>query len=196
MRSRKDYTRLLVDGSVDRVKALKAQLPELAKVNLVKLKGTELSEEMVKMEAKEVVLGSRYKFGVLYALQGQTEDEIFANERPSADFEEFLDFLGDRIPLQGWSKYTGGLDVKSGSTGEHSVYKEVDGIAIMFHVCTLLPAQVHDLQRVERKRHIGNDVVTFVFKEGDEPFNPPILTSQFIRASTGFLFRASLFHSF
>lgn len=180
VRSRKDYTRVLIDASMDRVKAIKAAVPDLAKVNLVKIKGPELSEEMAKMEAKEVVLGTRYKFGVLYAKAGQTEDEIFANEKPSADFEEFLDFLGDRISLQGWTKYTGGLDVKSGSTGEQSVFMEVDGISVMYHVCTLLPAQVHDLQRVERKRHIGNDVVTFVFKEGDEPFVPTILTSQFI----------------
>jgi RAP1 GTPase activating protein 1 len=165
------------------VKAIKAAVPDLAKINLIKVKGPELSEEMLKMEAKEVVLGARYKFGVLYAKAGQTEDEIFANEKPSADFEEFCDFLGDKIPLLGWTKYTGGLDVKSGSTGEFSVFKEVDGIAVMFHVCTMLPAQIHDLQRVERKRHIGNDVVTFVFKEGDDPFVPTILTSQFIRAS-------------
>lgn len=28
----------------------------------------------------------------------------------------------------------------------------------MYHVATLLPYQPDDLQRVERKRHLGNDV--------------------------------------
>lgn len=36
-----------------------------------------------------------------------------------------------------------------------------------------------DLQRVERKRHLGNDVVVLVFLESDhtEPFDPLILSS-------------------
>ena len=29
----------------------------------------------------------------------------------SADFVEFIDFIGTRITLEGWGKYTGGLDV-------------------------------------------------------------------------------------
>lgn len=31
----------------------------------------------------------------------------------SPEFEEFLEFLGERIALKGWQKYRGGLDVKS-----------------------------------------------------------------------------------
>ena len=52
----------------------------------------------------------------------------------------------------------------------------------MFHVCTMLPFQEHDAQRVERKRHIGNDVVVLVFKEQaneTDYFDPQILTSHF-----------------
>lgn len=33
-------------------------------------------------------------------------------EHGSADFEEFVSFLGERVKLQGWTKYAGGLDVK------------------------------------------------------------------------------------
>lgn len=32
--------------------------------------------------------------------------------RGSQAWEEFLDFLGERIPLQGWKNYRAGLDVK------------------------------------------------------------------------------------
>ena len=39
------------------------------------------------------------------------------------------------------------------------------GIEIMFHVSALLPFQELDLQRVERKRHLGNDVVLIIFHE-------------------------------
>lgn len=49
----------------------------------------------------------------------------------------------------------------------------------MFHVSTYLPYTPLDPQQVERKRHIGNDVVLIVFKEGDEPFVPTKITSNF-----------------
>ena len=52
----------------------------------------------------------------------------------------------------------------------------------MFHVSTLLPYQEFDEQKVERKRHIGNDVVVLIFKErGDETdtFDPRVVTSHF-----------------
>lgn len=32
---------------------------------------------------------------------------------------------------------------------------------------------------LSRKRFIGNDVCMIVFKQGDEPFSPALLTSQF-----------------
>lgn len=34
-------------------------------------------------------------------------------------------------------------------------------------------------QQLHRKRHVGNDVVVVVFCEGDEPFNPEVLTSNY-----------------
>ena len=50
----------------------------------------------------------------------------------------------------------------------------------MFHVAALLPHSVDDTQQVERKRHLGNDVVLIVFMErGATHFDPRILTSHF-----------------
>jgi hypothetical protein len=55
-----------------------------------------------------------YKFGVLYCTHDQTaEEQMFTNQGGSADWEEFLEFLGDKVVLQGWTKYRAGLDVKS-----------------------------------------------------------------------------------
>jgi len=42
-----------------------------------------------------------------------------------------------------------------------------------------LPFQPDDLQRVERKRHLGNDIVCIIYKEGDSPFDPMCLTTHF-----------------
>lgn len=54
-----------------------------------------------------------FKFGILYAKEGQTkEDEMFANIDSSPQFEEFLDFIGERVELDNWPRFRGGLDVK------------------------------------------------------------------------------------
>ena len=68
-------------------------------------------------------------------------------------------------------------------TGEHSYYSEFRGHEIMFHVCTMLPLKEKDDQHIDRKRHIGNDVVTIVFKDScdpDDAFDPSIFKSHFI----------------
>eukprot|EP01119_Soliformovum_irregulare_P007511 TRINITY_DN1994_c3_g1_i3.p1 TRINITY_DN1994_c3_g1~~TRINITY_DN1994_c3_g1_i3.p1 ORF type:complete len:775 (-),score=157.70 TRINITY_DN1994_c3_g1_i3:37-2361(-) len=138
----------------------------------------DFSQALADLESKEVV--SKYKIGLLYVKKNQVlEEDMFSNVDTSPDFEEFLTFLGDRVALKGWSHYAGGLDVKSDSTGSHSIYTSHQGCEIMFHVCTMLPFQLEDKQRVERKRHIGNDVVVLVFLEGDQTFDPIVLTSQF-----------------
>lgn len=196
IRNRKEYVRLNIDVSslstsfTDsfssravsvKMAALAKLMPELDKLKWVRVKNPDLNDELASMEEKEVALGSNYKFGVLYVRPGQTEDEIFANNDPKPEFEEWLEMMGTKIELFGWDKYRGGLDVKNRSTGEHSVYHEIHGVSVMFHVCTMLPSQENDVQRVERKRHIGNDVVTFVYlEEGCEPYLATKLTSQFI----------------
>lgn len=57
----------------------------------------------------------RFRFGVLSVKSGQTENEIFANVEISPAFDEFLNHLGERIELNGWTKFAGGLDTKSKS---------------------------------------------------------------------------------
>lgn len=37
-------------------------------------------------------------------------------------FEEFCQFLGDRIELDGWEGFRGGLDVRTGSTGKYALH--------------------------------------------------------------------------
>jgi hypothetical protein len=50
----------------------------------------------------------------LYAKEGQVkEEEIYSNTDTSPEYDEFLDFLGDRINLQDWPHFKAGLDTKS-----------------------------------------------------------------------------------
>eukprot|EP01091_Cochliopodium_minus_P011312 TRINITY_DN3170_c0_g2_i1.p1 TRINITY_DN3170_c0_g2~~TRINITY_DN3170_c0_g2_i1.p1 ORF type:complete len:810 (-),score=257.24 TRINITY_DN3170_c0_g2_i1:80-2509(-) len=131
---------------------------------------------LVKFEESNVI--TKYKFGVLYWKEGQDENQAFSNNT-SEDFDEFVECLGNRIQLKGWEKYRGGLNVKDDATGKESIYTEFEGFEVMFHISTMLPFFKEDPQELERKRHLGNDVVLVVFKEGNVPFDPSIIHSQF-----------------
>eukprot|EP01117_Protostelium_nocturnum_P009158 TRINITY_DN327_c0_g1_i1.p1 TRINITY_DN327_c0_g1~~TRINITY_DN327_c0_g1_i1.p1 ORF type:complete len:652 (+),score=199.04 TRINITY_DN327_c0_g1_i1:107-2062(+) len=122
-----------------------------------------------------------YKFGVLYVANGQKdENQMFNNVNDSPGFREFLDIISDKIDLKGFTQFSGGLDTKSNSTGTQSYHTTHRGVQVMLHVSTLLPYFPKDLQQVERKRHLGNDVVMLIYKDGDAvPFDPRIIASQF-----------------
>jgi hypothetical protein len=49
----------------------------------------------------------------------------------------------------------------------------------MFHVSTLLPYSFDNPQQLERKRHLGNDIVVLIFKEGNTPYLPDTIASDF-----------------
>lgn len=63
-------------------------------------------------------------------------------------FDEFLKFLGEEIPLQGFAGFRGGLDVRTNTTGSKSVYTLFCGVEIMFHVSTMLPFSPVNEQQV------------------------------------------------
>ncbi|XP_072310675.1 GTPase-activating Rap/Ran-GAP domain-like protein 3 isoform X4 [Eucyclogobius newberryi] len=141
----------------------------------------DIQKDLLVLEEQE---GSvNFKFGVLFAKDGQlTDDEMFSNEKGSEGFDKFLNLLGDTITLQGWAGYRGGLDTKNDTTGIKSIYTVYQGHELMFHVSTMLPYSKENKQQVERKRHIGNDIVTIVFQEGDEAsssFKPSMIRSHF-----------------
>ncbi|XP_041981956.1 rap1 GTPase-activating protein 1 isoform X3 [Aricia agestis] len=129
----------------------------------------------------EHVLVNTFKFGVLYQRYGQTtEEEIFGNNDTSPAFDEFLDMLGQRIKLKNHKGYRGGLDITNGHTGTEAVYERHRDREIMFHVAPLLPHTAGDAQQLQRKRHVGNDIVAIVFQEKATPFTPDMIASHFL----------------
>jgi RAP1 GTPase activating protein 1 len=75
-----------------------------------------------------------------------------------------------------------GLDTRSDTTGVHSYHTILEddiNIEVMLHVSTMLPFTKGDKQQVERKRHIGNDIVVIVFNESETPFSPAVMTSDY-----------------
>ncbi|XP_059396415.1 rap1 GTPase-activating protein 1-like isoform X12 [Carassius carassius] len=131
----------------------------------------------------EHVISNNFKFGVIYQKFGQTsEEELFGNNEESPAFVEFLEFLGQKIELHDFKGFRGGLDVTHGQTGSESVYHNFHNKEIMFHVSTKLPYTEGDTQQLQKKRHIGNDIVAIVFQEENTPFVPDMIASNFLHA--------------
>ncbi|KAM8862692.1 rap1 GTPase-activating protein 1-like isoform 10-T10 [Spinachia spinachia] len=131
----------------------------------------------------EHVISNNFKFGVIYQKFGQTsEEELFGNSDESPAFVEFLEFLGKKIELHNFKGFRGGLDVTHGQTGTESVYCNYRNKEVMFHVSTKLPYTDGDTQQLQRKRHIGNDIVAILFQEENTPFVPDMIASNFLHA--------------
>ncbi|KAF9999941.1 Rap1 GTPase-activating protein 2 [Entomortierella chlamydospora] len=151
-----------------------------------KLKKVETNPQFEKELAKfdETMLRFNYKFGVLLVLPGQAkEEDWFSNQMTSSPrFQEFLESgaLGQKVTLKGFERFSAGLDTRSNS-GAYSYFDTWgEGFEIMYHVSTLLPFNTGDRQQIQRKRHIGNDIVCIVFVDGDHPFVPNTIKSQFL----------------
>ncbi|GFO22111.1 hypothetical protein PoB_004861600, partial [Plakobranchus ocellatus] len=143
---------------------------------VLSLKGSELI-----MSYDEHVLTHNFKFGVIYQKKGQTcEEELFGNKTHSPAMDEFLNTMGDRVQLKDFKGFRGGLDTTHCQTGAESVYTRFNGKEVMFHVSTLLPYTEGDSQQLQRKRHIGNDIVAIVFQEENTPFVPDMIASHFL----------------
>ncbi|XP_030041816.1 rap1 GTPase-activating protein 2 isoform X2 [Microcaecilia unicolor] len=139
------------------------------------------SQMIVSYDEHEV--NNTFKFGVIYQKFKQTlEEELFGNNEESPAFKDFMNLLGDTVLLQDFKGFRGGLDVSHGQTGTESVYTVFRDREIMFHVSTKLPFTEGDVQQLQRKRHIGNDIVAIIFQEENTPFVPDMIASNFLHA--------------
>jgi hypothetical protein len=128
----------------------------------------------------EVPNVQRYKFGVLLCTAGQTEENsFFHNQCGSEEYDRFLSCLGDKVELYGFKGYNGGLDTTFKKTGTYSIHTKWKSFEVMYHVSTLLPYIAGDEQQIERKRHLGNDIVNIIYLDGDMEFDPSIMKTQF-----------------
>ncbi|KAI8354007.1 hypothetical protein BD560DRAFT_336601 [Blakeslea trispora] len=170
------------NGSLKHV--VEAIAPEVSFDQLYEMSGeqmisTGLHDELVRLD--ENSLHPKHKFGVLLVKEGQTkEEEWLSNENDSEAFDEFLGIIGRKVELQGYTGWAAGLDTKGGDSGEFTYTNEWNDDLLAYHVSTLIPSKESDRQQIQRKRHIGNDIVCLVFVEGNQPFNPTAIKSQFL----------------
>lgn len=110
-----------------------------------------MGQELLKID--ETFVKNKHKVGLIRVKSGQTnEEEIFSNHHEPGPFDEFLNLIGQRIKLQGFKKFLGGLDGERNFTGEESVFTEYKNLEVMFHVATLMPYTANDPQQVKRER--------------------------------------------
>ncbi|KAI9354879.1 hypothetical protein DFJ73DRAFT_297553, partial [Zopfochytrium polystomum] len=153
--------------------------PDLHKSKIKRVQDRKIEKCITELD--EIKSSTSLKVGVLLCKEGQTrEEEFFSNEHGSARFDKFLEVLGNRVELQGYTGFLGGLDGKNGCTGSHSVSTTWRDFELMYHVSTLLPFAKDDEQQIQRKRHIGNDIVCILFLDGDMQFDPSSIRSQFL----------------
>ncbi|MFT7818370.1 rap1 GTPase-activating protein 2-like isoform X6 [Arapaima gigas] len=164
-------------------------IPEIAKLLCDDVTGLKFSPVLYPRGSHLIVnydeheVSNTFKFGVVYQKFRQiSEEELFSNSEETPAFQEFLELLGDCIELQDFKGFRGGLDVSHGQTGSHSIYTVFRDREIMFHVSTKLPFTEGDAQQLQRKRHIGNDIVAVVFQEKATPFVPDMIASNFLHA--------------
>ncbi len=170
-----------LDGGLSPLHVTKFLVPEMSLDNLHPVICPRASELIVNYD--EHVLDNCFKFGMIYQKHEQiTEEALFSNRVHSAAMEEFMAMMGQKIILAEHKGYKGGLDTQHGQTGNESLYEQFHGREIMFHVATLLPFTENEAQQLQRKRHIGNDIVAIVFQDSNTPFAPDMITSHFLHA--------------
>lgn len=68
-------------------------------------------EQLLKLD--EQGLNNHYKVGVMYCKAGQSsEEEMYNNEEAGPSFTEFLETIGKKVRLKGFTNYKAGLDNK------------------------------------------------------------------------------------
>uniref|UniRef100_A0A672Q2G1 RAP1 GTPase activating protein n=1 Tax=Sinocyclocheilus grahami TaxID=75366 RepID=A0A672Q2G1_SINGR len=125
----------------------------------------------------EHVINNNFKFGVVYQKFAQTsEEELFGNNEESPAFVEFLEFLGEKIELHDFKGYRSTVFSMNSTQVGHFSWSWNNNPIYHSHF------RVRWRARLQRKRHIGNDIVAIVFQEENTPFVPDMIASNFLHA--------------
>ncbi|SAM08792.1 hypothetical protein [Absidia glauca] len=155
-------------------------LTQLVHIDSGLMRSSGIEQDLIRLDKDTI--HHHFKCGVLYIKEGQYhENDWFSNDCGSDAFDSFLECLGDKIALQGYQGWAAGLDTKSRESGDYtytSTWQET--YQVTYHISTLIPSTSGDKQHIQRKRHIGNDIVCIVFVDGHRPFDPAAITSQFL----------------
>eukprot|EP00009_Paramoeba_aestuarina_P005584 CAMPEP_0201516320 /NCGR_PEP_ID=MMETSP0161_2-20130828/7677_1 /ASSEMBLY_ACC=CAM_ASM_000251 /TAXON_ID=180227 /ORGANISM="Neoparamoeba aestuarina, Strain SoJaBio B1-5/56/2" /LENGTH=216 /DNA_ID=CAMNT_0047913405 /DNA_START=215 /DNA_END=866 /DNA_ORIENTATION=- len=87
---------MITQDCKEKEKLKRAGAPEDVKFKMVKSDMFEtVSEQLHKMEKRDLKFRTHHTVGILYRKEGQMIDnEMYCNQGPAPDFDEFLDFIG------------------------------------------------------------------------------------------------------
>ncbi|XP_065212023.1 tuberin [Planococcus citri] len=128
-----------------------------------------------------------HKVGVIYVGPGQAnnEKEILSNTNGSVRYVQFLSKLGTLVRLADVNSqniFLGGLE-QNGNDGKYAYIWKDDIMQVIFHVATLMPNKENDVNCNNKKKHIGNDLVSIVYNESGEEYNLNTVKCQYNFAS-------------
>ncbi|KAJ6228155.1 rho gtpase-activating protein [Anaeramoeba flamelloides] len=151
-----------------------------SKRDLIPLKRSDRLERSLKELDKRPTREAQ-KIGVIYIAPNQiAQNDILSNENASPLFEEFINGLGWEVDLKHHLGYVGGLDTYNETDGATAPYYSDYQTEVIFHVITRMPNSKNNPKQINKKRHVGNDIVHIVWSENDDQdYDPTTITSQF-----------------
>jgi hypothetical protein len=119
----------------------------------------------------------KYRFGVMRQKYGQVTEEEMLSNGSSEEFEEFLEWIGERVHLKSHKGFKGGLNAQH---NDFSYYRSDGDMEIMWHVAPFLHSEEDGC--LGKKRYIGNDCVVVVFQDSacSTPFPAGCIVSKFV----------------
>ena len=111
------------------------------------------------------------KIGIAYVKKGQDRIiEMLENDKRSQHYDTFIKSLGCEVSFQ--NDFPGFKGKLTSKNGQISPYFATANLELMFHDLTCMPTIPNDNQQVDKKRHIGNDVVNIIFSEHVRDYDP------------------------
>jgi Rap/ran-GAP len=125
-----------------------------------------------------------HSIGITYVGWGQkTEEEILSNEFGSLEYQNFLNVMGQFIPLKGNTGiYTGGLDTADDQDGTHALFWSDKTTQITFITYTMIPLNKNgdrNLALTNKKRNAANCFVNIIWNDSNDPYALDTISSEF-----------------
>lgn len=154
--------------------------PRLTKKKVKRMKSNSeimnIFHTLCKLDPGYLLNEKTFKVGVVYWKGDIDYNETFSISKCTPQFKKFIKLLGNKVLLENFKGYSGGLDTTKNQDGKYSIYTKWEDKEIMFHVAPMMKSSGH-----QRKVHIGNDSVVIVFVDSDTPFSPTCIHTTFVQ---------------
>jgi len=146
--------------------AFSLEFKTLGALKLKEIASSALVPKINELEAN--FISKTFKFGILTSsvVGICTEDDLYKTDEISSGFNEFLELMGKKLPIQS-GYYNGSL-----TDAKDFYWTKFKKREVAFHVGPLIMGG-----RLDRKRHVGNNVSVIIYQ--DNPENQIIDTSSF-----------------